>query len=78
MLCYFLSVTGLLLIRTDTIFRQSVIFKLMMSSKSFSGFHCNSRHNSLHLFSLTQQSLNMCSVLSTCLNHYVMRIWIFC
>lgn len=40
--CYFLSVTGLLLIRTDTIFRQSVIFKLMVSLKVFSGFHCYS------------------------------------
>lgn len=34
MSCYFLSVTGLLLIRTDTIFRQSVIFKLMVSLKN--------------------------------------------
>lgn len=29
--CYFLAVTGLLLIRTDTIFRLCVIFKLMVS-----------------------------------------------
>lgn len=29
--CYFLAVTGLLLIRTDTIFRLRVIFKLMVS-----------------------------------------------
>lgn len=29
--CYFLAVTRLLLIRTDTVFRLCVIFKLMVS-----------------------------------------------
>lgn len=33
--CYFLSVTALPLIRTDTIFRQSGIFKLMVPLKFF-------------------------------------------
>lgn len=53
--CYFLSVTGLLLSRTDIIFRQSVIFKLMVSLKISPGFHCYSRHSSLLSLTLTQQ-----------------------
>lgn len=76
--CYFLSVTGLLLIRTDTIFRQSVIFKLMVSLKIFSGSHCYSWHSSLLSLTLTQQSSYMCLVLSTCLKQSVVRTWVFC
>lgn len=75
---YFLSVTGLLLIRTDTIFRQGVSFKLMVSLKIFSGFHCYSWHSNLLSLTLTQQSSYMCLVLSTCLNQYVVRTWLFC
>lgn len=55
--CYFLSVTVLPLIRTDTIFRQSGIFKLMVPLKLFffSGFHCYSWHRSLLSLTVTQQ-----------------------
>lgn len=52
--CYFPSVTALLLIRTDTIFRQSGIFKLMVPLIFFSGFHCYSWHRSLLSLTLTQ------------------------
>ena len=75
---YFVSVTGILLIRTDKIFRQSEIFKLMVSLKIFSGSHCCSRHSSLLSVTLTWQSSYMCSILSTCLNQYAARTWIFC
>lgn len=57
--CYFLSVTALLLIRTDTIFRQSGIFKLMVPLQFFSGFHCYSWHRSLLSFTVTQQRFYM-------------------